>query len=137
MCLGGESRQFEAGRKRADGSDEAVAAARNGFDKGRVFGVIAECLAEAFDGGIEAGFEVHKGVRGPEGGTEFVAGDKLAAMLEEFQEDLIGLVLKTQLSAVTEELGSARVELKDTETVAGSGLRGQSKAPVSGELGGL
>src|SRR5437016_8695099 len=70
------------------GSEKAVAAARESFDEARIFGGIAQGVAQALDGGIQAVIEVHESVRRPKLAAQLFPGDHLAGLLEKECQDL-------------------------------------------------
>lgn len=100
-----------------DGSDEAVAAAGEGFDEAGVSCGVAEGFAEAVDGGVHAVVEVDIGVRGPEGAGDLVAGKELAGAFEQKAEKLEGLGMDADASALAAEFAGGGVGLEDAEAV--------------------
>jgi hypothetical protein len=74
---------LERGGGVVDGSDETIATASERFDETRIVGGIAERIAEALDGGIEAMLKIDEGVSGPELALQFFAGDELTGFGQE------------------------------------------------------
>ena len=121
-----------------DGGDEAVAAAGEGFDEAGVGGLVAEGLAEAVDGGVDAVFVVDEGAVGPELAGDLLAGEEFAGAAEEQAEDLEGLRVELDADALAAELAGGGVGFKGAEAVApGWGWGGHLKASVSDGWGGL
>lgn len=106
-----------------DGGDEAVAAAGEGLDEARVAGGVAEDLADAVDGGVDAVVEVDEGAIGPEGAGDLVAGEDLAGVLEEQKEQLKGLGVELEAKALAAQLAGGSVGFEGSEAVAPGWLR--------------
>ena len=98
------------------GSDEAVAAFRDGFDVNRRVGNVAQGVAEFHHGRVETVVEVNEGVGGPEDTAEVFAADELAGMLEEIDKHPERLLADANGNAVAPQLGIASVDFKDAET---------------------
>jgi hypothetical protein len=78
----------------SDVSEEAVAAASNCFDEAGTLGRVAEGLTDLVDRLVEPVVEIHERVRGPEFLLKFLATDDLTGALEQYRQDLEGLLLK-------------------------------------------
>jgi hypothetical protein len=94
------------------GSEKPVPTAGKRLDEARVFRGIAQGVAEAFDGGIEAVIEINEGVSRPQLGAQLLPGDKFARPVQEKRQDLEGLVLQPDLGAVPAKFPGAEVSLK-------------------------
>jgi hypothetical protein len=105
-----------------DRCDEFVTTPGKSLDEGRTVGGIAKRFAQPFNGGIQAGLEIDKRVPVPECGTQFLPGYDFAGALEQFEEHLIGLILKPQFHAVLAQLYGSQIELEYSEAVHGSVL---------------
>src|SRR5437899_4833458 len=77
-----------------DLSEEAVAAAGNGFHKAGTRGGVAEGQTDFVDRFVEPVVEIHESVCGPEFFLKFLASYDLAAVLKQDRQDMDGLVLK-------------------------------------------
>src|SRR5436309_10381597 len=77
-----------------DLSEEAVAAASNGFHKAETPGGVADGLSDFVDRFVEPVVEIHESVCRPEFFLKFLASYDLAAVLKQDRQDLEGLFLK-------------------------------------------
>jgi hypothetical protein len=71
-----------------DGSDEAIAVARNGFNVTGRAGRISEGIAEFLDGFIQSVIEINKNIGWPEASPEFLTRHDLAGAFEEQRQNL-------------------------------------------------
>jgi len=106
-----------------DRGDEAVAAAGEGFNEARVVGGVAEDLADAVDGGVDAVVEVDEGAVGPEGAGDLVAGEDLAGALEEQKEKLEGLGVELEAEALAAQLAGGGVGFEGSKAITPWWLR--------------
>ena len=109
-----------------DGSDEAIAAAGEGFDEARVAGGVAEGFADAIDGGVDAVFVVDEGAIGPELAGDLFAGEELAGPFEEQKQDLEGLRVELDADALAAKLAGGGVGFECAEAIAPGWLVGRS-----------
>jgi hypothetical protein len=107
-----------------DGSDEAVAAAGEGFDEAGVGGGVLQGFADAVDGGVEAVVEVDEGVSRPELGGDFFAGEEAAGAFEQKQQELEGLGAEFDAEALAAQLAGDGVGLVRAEAEAPCWVRG-------------
>ena len=105
-----------------DGSDEAVAAFGESFDEAGVVGFVGEGVAEFVDCGVEAVFEVDKGVSGPEAFLELFAGDDQAGVFQKDGEDLERAILDFEADAGFAEFAGEQIRLVGAETDDGRKL---------------
>ena len=77
--------------------NEPIVAARQGLDKAQIVGRIIQRLSQPFYRGVDAVFEVHKGVGGPELFVILFARHHLARVLQQRGEDLEGFFLSLDL----------------------------------------
>jgi hypothetical protein len=94
------------------GSEKPVAAAGESSNKPGIFRGIAQGVAEAFDGGIEAVIEINEGVSRPQLGAQLFPGDQFARPGQEKRQDLEGLVLEPDFGAVPAKFPGTEVSLK-------------------------
>jgi hypothetical protein len=80
--------------------------------------MVPQRIPQLRDGDLQPQGEVYKGVRGPEPPLEFFMRHQFARMLQKCDQELKGLVLEFQASAVSAQLPSAHVNLEAIETVA-------------------
>jgi hypothetical protein len=107
----------------AYGSDEAVAAAGEGFDEARIVSRVSEGFADLVDGGAEGVVEVDDGVFAPEALLEFFAGDDLSGAFEEGGEDFEGLGLELDAEAGFPDFAGLEIDLVEAEGEPGIGGR--------------
>ena len=69
--------------------------ARDGLDKARFLGVIAQCRANLIDGEIDAALEINKGVRIPDMFANLVARHHLSSVFHEHEKDREMLTLQS------------------------------------------
>ncbi len=74
-----------------DGSDEAIAVARNRLYEARIGGIIVESLANLLGNDVQAAVEIDKDTLGPELQSHFLTGDRFTGALEEDDKRLKGL----------------------------------------------
>jgi hypothetical protein len=98
-----------------DGREQAITAAREGFDKAGVFGGITEGVAQALDGGVQAVVEVHKGVGRPKTAVQFLSRNDFTRTLQEHGQDLERLLLKPYFDAIAAKLSSTQVGFKGSK----------------------
>ena len=103
-------------RESIDGGDEPVASPWQGLDVARAIGGVAENLAKAGDGGVNAMLEIDENVARPELLTDFLARDELGRALEQHEEDLEGLLLHADAGTTLAEFTGADVRLKNPES---------------------
>jgi hypothetical protein len=94
------------------GSEKPVPTAGKSFNKPGIFRGIAQGVAEAFDGSIEAVIEINEGIGWPEFGAEFFAGNKFTGPGQEKRQDLERLFLQPDFGAVPAKFPDAEVSLK-------------------------
>ena len=100
-----------------NGGYEAVTAAGEGFDEAGAGGGVAEGLAQAVDGGVDAVLGVDESAVGPKVAGDLVAGEQLAGVIEEQAEKLEGLDVETDADALTAELAGGGVDIEDAEAI--------------------
>src|SRR6267378_4322373 len=100
-CHAGRSRgkRFHAIYRR----DKAVSAAGESLDEARIGRGIAERLANLVYGGIQAVIEIDERIGGPDFLPQVVACNHASGIFQQNAEDLKGLLLQTQASAVFAE----------------------------------
>src|SRR6202012_5340788 len=76
-------------------SDEAIALAGDGLEEARVFGIVAQGLADLADGGVDAVLGVDEDLGVPEALGDLGAGDEAAFGGGEEDEELERLALQT------------------------------------------
>src|ERR1700730_10032922 len=111
----GRDSRFPCSGRPVDGSDEAVAAPSEGFDENGSFRGVAQGIAQALDGGVEAVIEIDEGFGRPEFAMQLLASDAFAGPLEQGGQDLEGLILELYLLAALAELSCFKVHLKGAE----------------------
>jgi hypothetical protein len=94
------------------GSEKPIPTAGKSFNKPGIFRGIAQGVAEAFDGSIEAVIEINEGIGWPEFGAEFFAGNKFTGPGQEKRQDLERLFLQPDFGAVPAKFPGAEVNLK-------------------------
>src|SRR5262249_20338386 len=99
-----------------DLSDEAIAAASNGFDITRLFCVISEGGPDLVDGEVDATFEVDEGVVAPDVPMDFFAGDDLSGALCQEQENGERLGPEAHEVAAFAQLTTGGIEREGAET---------------------
>jgi len=105
-----------------DGSDEAVAALGKRLDKAGVVGFVGKGVAEFVYGGVQAVFEIDKGVFGPEALLDLLAGDDQAGLFQEDGEDLEGAILDFEANAGFAEFAREQVSFVGAEADDGGKL---------------
>jgi hypothetical protein len=78
-------------RQLDQGSNESVATTRHGFDVAGIVGGIAQRAPELIDCRIEAMLEIDEGRFSPYFVTHLLAGNYLARVCQQYQQDLEGL----------------------------------------------
>src|SRR5271166_2677266 len=98
-------------------SDKTIPNPRQCLDEPRVLSVVPEGLAQFVHSGINAVFEVHEGIAGPELLPDCVPRHYLAGPLQEFAKNLARVSLELDLGAVVPHLTTSKVhlELSDPE----------------------
>jgi hypothetical protein len=79
-------------------------------------GGIAQRVAQAVDGSIDAVVYIYKGVRRPKFFPELFPGDDLTWMFEQKSEDLKRLLLEFDLHPLLAQLAGMQVHLKDSKS---------------------
>src|SRR5215470_2937884 len=95
-----------------DRRNEAVATARQGFDKTRIVGRIAECFAQFVDGRVQAVVEVDERIRGPVVVAQLFPGHHFAWPLQQDGKDVKRLFLQLDAHALLMQLTRAEIYLK-------------------------
>jgi hypothetical protein len=95
--------------------DEAVAAARNGFDIAWLVCAVSQCGADLIDGEVDAAFEVDEGVVAPDVLVDFFAGDNLSGALCQEQEHGKRLRLEPDRVAAFAQLTTGGIECEGAE----------------------
>ena len=98
--------------------EETVAPARNRLNENGSIRGVSKNFTQTFDGRVEAGVEIDKGVCRPKRGVEIFARDNRAAALKQLSENEERLVLKTQLRAVPPKFTRLAIQFEGTETIA-------------------
>jgi hypothetical protein len=106
-----------------DRCNKSVTASRKCLDEGGVVGRVAEGFAHPLDCGIQASFEIDKGISIPQCGAKFLSAYDFPVALDKLEKDLIWLILEPEFNAVLSQLGGFQVELKHSETADGIVLR--------------
>ena len=88
---------------------------RNGFNITGRARRVAESVAEFLDGFIQSVIEIDKNIGRPEASPEFLTRHDLARAFEEQRQDLNWLLRQPNLCAVSRELPSPEVELKQAK----------------------
>ena len=85
---------------------------------------------------VQAAIEVDEGARSPQPAGEGLAGDELARLLEQRQQQLERLIAEGRSTAVSGEFARASVDGEDAETVDTRGLDAIShRAAPAGSFG--
>lgn len=95
---------------------EAVAAARDGLNKSRAFCCVAQGLAEAADGVIEAIFELDECILGPKPILKLLSPDYLPGMLEKNQQHLQRLLVQFDSDTLLTQVSRRRIQFEQAET---------------------
>ena len=98
-----------------DGREQAISAAREGFDKTGVFGGITEGIAQALYGSVQAVIKVHKGVGRPKTAVQLLSRNDFTRTLKEHGQDLERLLLKPYFDAIAAKLPSTQVGFKGSK----------------------
>ena len=96
-------------------TEEAISAARHGFDIARLVSRFAHHVAELLDGGVDAVIEFHDGVVRPKAKTDLVAQHHFAGMFQQHEKDLARLFAQTQADTVFAQLAGPGIELERPE----------------------
>ena len=99
--------------RRLHGADEAIAAARDGFDVTRSVGVVTQHATEFLDGGVEGVVEIDERVLGPDALAELFASDQYSRFFEKRRQYLKRLTLAADAHAVFAKNASLKIELED------------------------
>ncbi len=94
---------------------EPVAPMRYGLDEPGIISVVSERLPQPIDCLIDAAFEIHDRVVGPEPPLKFFPGQDLAWVLDECKQGLKGLFLKLDPYALLTEFARRQIYLEDSE----------------------
>jgi hypothetical protein len=105
------------------GRDEAVAPARQSLDVPRLFGGVAERLADPIHCRIQPMLEITEGLGGPQLVLQFFPGDQFARPAQQGSQNLVGLSGQTYPYAVPPQFLTAQVRLEGAEA---KNLRGLS-----------
>jgi hypothetical protein len=92
------------------GGDIAITASRHRLDERRPGGIVAECRAQPFDGGVEAVLEVNERAVWPQTAVQFVSRDDVSRALEQRAQDGERLALKLEARRADSQLAGAQVE---------------------------
>jgi hypothetical protein len=98
-----------------DRRNEAVAAARDGFNEAGVFGGFAQCLPKSLYGGVEVVVEFHKRIRRPQPVAEFFSRYNAAGSLQKKSERLKRFLLQLDQLALSSQLASPKMNLEESE----------------------
>jgi hypothetical protein len=98
------------------GANEAVTAARNGFDVTWLVCVVSEGGADLIDGEVDAAFEVDECVVSPNVLVDLFAGDNLSGALCQEQEHGKRLRLEPDQVAALTQLTTGGIECEWAET---------------------
>jgi hypothetical protein len=115
---GGERRVESTRRLRGwlNRANEAIAAARNGFDEAWCIGVVTQDATEFFDGCVEGMVEIDERVLGPDALTKFLARDQYSRALKQSRQDLKRLTLAADAHAMFAKNTSLKIELENRKT---------------------
>lgn len=97
------------------GSEEAISAARERFHKTGILCGVAQCIAQALHGGVQAVVEINKGIRRPQAGVKILPCNHFSGALQKRGQHLKGLFLEASLEPVAAELPGTKVYLKDSK----------------------
>jgi len=95
--------------------EEAVSAPRERFHETGILGGVAQGVAQALDGRVQAMIEVYKRIGWPQAGVKIFPGNNFTGTLEKHGQDLQGLFLEANFDAVAAQLSRAKVYLKDSK----------------------
>lgn len=98
-----------------DGSQQAITASAHRLNKARRLRVVAQNLAQLAHGGVEAVFEVYKGVVGPKALMQFRAGHQLPGPLGQRQQQAARLLLQADGAAILAQVARAEIESERSE----------------------
>ena len=115
--------------------DETISHARHCLDELRIFGVVAENVAELADGCVDAVFGIDENLTGPEVLRDLGASDELVLAGDQQDKELHRLALKTKRVAVAEQLKGSAIEAEITEFVDGAGHGSDRESPGQGKYG--
>jgi hypothetical protein len=101
---------------------ETIAMPRNRLYESGILSGIPKRIPQASNRCVEAILEVNEGIGTPESRPEFLSTDNLAAMLHQFKQNVVRLLLDFNLDALSAELASSGVQFKDPEPIYGRGL---------------
>src|ERR1700739_2059245 len=100
-----------------DRCDQTIPAPGQGFDKPRIFSIIAERFAQLLHSGINAVFKIDKGIVGPEFSLNLFPGYHFPGTFKESGKNLERPLLEPDLVAIAPQFSAAKVnfELSDAE----------------------
>jgi hypothetical protein len=104
------------------GRDEAVATARESLDVPRLFGGVAESLADAVHCGIQPMLKITEGLGRPQLVLQFFSGDQFARPAQQGGQHLVGLSGQTYAYAVPSQFLTSQVYLERTKAKNFCGL---------------
>ena len=98
-----------------DRSDKPIAALGQRFHKTRIFGAIAQSLAQLVHGDAQAMVEVNGGLRTPKQLLQRFVRDNLAGLLEKRRQQFEGLALQPDADPGTAQFFILQIGFKNTE----------------------
>jgi len=105
---------------------ETVPTAGNRLNENGSIRGVPEYFTQTLDGCVEACIEIDKGVCRPKRRMKIFARDNRAGTLKQLPENKEGLILKTQLRAVSSEFTRLYMQFKVAETIARQSRRRDS-----------
>jgi hypothetical protein len=104
---------------RAHGCDrgyKAISRALKRLNEDRIIGRICKRLPKPHHCGIQAVVEIDEGIARPQSASELFPADGLARMIEQYLQNLTGLLLQPDLSALLPKFTGMKINLKNTKS---------------------
>src|SRR5262245_42764037 len=86
------------------------------LDESRIIGIVSQCRAQPFYGGIEAVLEVDERACRPQPLAQLFSCNHLARPIEHHRQDFEWLILQADPDAALPQLTRARIDLKASES---------------------
>jgi len=109
---------LSSGVHNCDLREKAIATPSHRFDKTRSLRGIAEGFSNLVDSFVQPLIEIDKRVSRPEFFLQFFPRYDLAAVFEQYRQDLKGLLLKPNLQAVLAQFARTEIHFKDPKPEA-------------------
>jgi hypothetical protein len=118
LVLHGSGKLGDRGRRDGDlrqGADETISPARDGFDKPRSVGGVAQDGSKPGNGISNAMVEIHKSIGRPELRPQLLSGDELAGRPQKDCQHLQRTPLDRQTHTRTAQHSSLQIQLEGSE----------------------